>query len=266
MVESTEHVVEPMMRLSDRTCSATKNGEKFPPQQEHGTASPAPKLDGLRRKASRITKVLHKHYGSPRHNNKDDPLDELIFIMLSLMTTSQSCNRVFDKLKRSFSNWDELLQGSLSDLIRIIRRAGLSRQKAPRIRAILSKLKHDFGSATLEPLRSMGSNDVEGYLTSLPGVGTKTAKCVMMYSLGRKVLPVDTHVWRVARRVGLVKEAVRYERVHEELERVVQPKDRHSFHVNAVAHGRSLCTAARPRCGECPILELCEYGKSGYKF
>jgi len=217
---------------------------------------------GLTRKAVRASKILHATYGSPRHGNKEDPLDELIFIILSQMTTHPSFNRVFDRLKREYGMWDRVLRMPLKGLRTAIKEAGLSNQKAPRIKVILDRIRRDFGVVSLAPLRAMPDSETEEYLVSLPGVGIKTAKCVMMYSLGRQVLPVDTHVWRVALRLGLVDRCVPYTRVHEAMEGVVPPEYRYTLHVNAVSHGRVLCTARGPKCFQCPLSSLCDHAKS----
>jgi endonuclease III len=175
------------------------------------------------------------------------------------MTTKQSFGRVYDRLKEACGTWEELLEIPLSHLKTIIKDAGLSNQKAPRIKEIIQKILGDFGSASLEPLRKMGRTGCEEYLTSLPGVGIKTAKCVMMYSLGHKVLPVDTHVWRVGLRLGLVRANISYSKVHGDLEAAIAPSDRYSFHVNAVEHGRHLCRAVSPSCANCPLTRSCSY-------
>jgi endonuclease-3 len=211
----------------------------------------------LRRRAHRAASILAGTYGSPRHGNKGDPLDELVFIVLSQMTTAPSFGRVYDRLKAATGGWAHVRRMPLRSLKSLIKDAGLSHQKAPRIKAILKKLEVDFGRPSLDPLRQMDDAAAVCYLTSLPGVGVKTAKCVMMYSLGREVLPVDTHVWRVARRLGLVEGAVPYTRVHDALEAVVAPADRYSLHVNALSHGQQICLALRPRCGPCPLRRLC---------
>ena len=186
-------------------------------------------------------------------------MDELVFIILSQMTTSKSFGRVFDRLKVRTKDWSHVLRMPLRKLKALIGDAGLSHQKGPRIKAILKRLERDFGRVSLDALRRMPDDDVEAYLTSLPGVGVKTAKCVMMYSLGRRVLPVDTHVWRVARRLGFVSASVPYPEIHGALEVVVPPADRYSFHVNALSHGRKVCIALRPRCRGCPLRRLCPY-------
>lgn len=210
-----------------------------------------------RRRARRVTERLERAYASPDHHNKTDPLDELIFIVLSQMTTGPSYERVFDRLKGEHPYWDEILAMPVTHLRRLIKDAGLSRTKAPRIKEILASVKSDFGSLTLEPLRQMDDRAAEAYLTSLPGVGTKTAKCVLMYSLARKVLPVDTHVFRVATRLKLLPSAATLASAHGHLEDAVDPDDRYSFHVNALAHGRQRCLAVHPRCQGCVVRRMC---------
>jgi endonuclease III len=201
-------------------------------------------------------------YGSPRHGNKDDPLDELVFILLSQMTTGPSYNRVFDRIKFDYPTWEQLADIPLAKLKEIIQDAGLSGQKAPRLQTIFKLLKAEFGSVTLAPVAGLTDADAEAYLTTLPGVGVKTAKCILMYSLGRDVLPLDTHVWRLTKRLGLVAETVPYPKVHATAEKVVAPADRYSLHVNGLAHGRAICLALHPRCGRCPLRRLCPFGKA----
>lgn len=217
----------------------------------------------LRRLAHRAALLLAQRYGSPRHGNKADPLDELVFIVLSQMTTAPSFGRVYDRLKAATGGWAHVRRLPLRRLTALIKDAGLSHQKAPRIKGLLKEVEADFGELSLGSLRRMDNEAVERYLIGLPGVGVKTAKCVMMYSLGRAVLPVDTHVWRVTRRLGLIGRTVPYARVHEVLEAVVAPADRYSLHVNALAHGQQVCLALHPRCGLCPLRRLCPSARPG---
>lgn len=201
--------------------------------------------------------LLKERYGSPRLNNKDDPLDELFFILLSQMTTGPSYERVFSRLKAEVPVWQRLLSMELRELISLTAEAGLSNQKAPRILAIANRLSEDFGAVTLEPLRLMDDEACERYLGSLPGVGVKTAKCVMMYSLDRKVLPVDTHVGRLGSRLHLVPEGTPASRAAALIETATPPDIRYDFHVTGVAHGREVCRALRPRCAACVLADLC---------
>ena len=234
-----------------------------------GAGSPADRRDPnrrsliaaarLRRKVHRVTDLLATRYGSPHHDNKDDPLDELIFIILSQMTTHWSFGRVYNRLKKAASSWRLLLSMPPHRVRTLIADAGLSRQKTRQILAIVRRLDSDFGDVSLEALKSMRTFAAEAYLTSLPGVGVKTAKCVLMYSLGRPVLPVDTHVRRIATRVGLIGPRVPHSKVHGVLEAVVAPRDRYRFHVNAIVHGRNVCVAKVPRCAECVLAAICAY-------
>jgi len=203
-----------------------------------------------------VTGLLKERYGSPRLNNKDDPLDELFFILLSQMTTGPSYERVFARLKASVPDWQALLAIPVDELTALIADAGLANQKAPRMVAIAGALTERFGRVTLDPLRSMDDGEAETLLTSLPGVGVKTAKCVLMYSLGRALLPVDTHVARVSRRLGLA-DALSDRAFAAAVEGAVPPDCRYDYHVNALQHGRDVCRALRPRCPECPIRSLC---------
>lgn len=201
--------------------------------------------------------MLKERYGSPRLNNKDDPLDELFFIILSQMTTGPSYERVFDRLKQEIPDWRHLSEIPAGRVASVISDAGLSNQKAPRMLAIARKLKADFGEVILDPIKNMDDEAAERYLTSLPGVGVKTAKCVLMFSLARKVLPVDTHVARVAKRLELIAADTPSARLHRDLESVVSPDLRFDFHVNSLALGRDSCRAAHPRCLSCCLSTIC---------
>lgn len=215
----------------------------------------------LQNRASKVSRLLHAAYGSPRHGNKTNPLDELIFIILSLMTTHHSFNRVYAHLKKEVRSWDSLTTLPVGKLRDLIKEGGLSDQKARRIKEIAKRIHNDFGKVTLAPLKFMETEDAEKYLVSLPGVGVKTAKCILMYSLDRPVLPVDTHVWRLAKRLELIGRKVSYSKVHEEIEKIVRPPDRYSFHVNALSHGRVVCQALVPRCSICFLNKICPYPK-----
>ena len=200
-------------------------------------------------------------YHSPLLNNKHDPLDELIFIILSQMTTGPSYERVFERLKAAMPHWRILTKTSIADITPLIADAGLAGQRALRLKQIAERISNDFGDVSLAELVSHDDETVQRYLTSLPGVGVKTAKCVMMYSLGRQVLPVDTHTARVAIRLGLAPPG-NVLAIDRELSVVVPPALRFDFHVNVVAHGRTVCRAVRPRCDRCVLSALCPMGRS----
>lgn len=185
--------------------------------------------------------------------NKPDPLDELIFIIMTTMT-QYGPMQVFDDLKRRFPTWEGLTRrGAEANLREVIAVCGLVNQKAPQIIAIAEKLKADFGSVTLAPLHEMSDDDAEAYLLSLPRVGKKVARCVMMYSLRREVLPVDAHVLRVAQRVGLLPGGISWAKAHDAIHEVVPLGSRFDLHVGLVQHGREVCTSRNPKCGECVL-------------
>ena len=206
----------------------------------------------------KVVRALKRRYGDPRHGNPRRPLDDLIFIVLSTRTRESSFSSTFRNLKRSFPKWDSVLPGERRKIERILTPGGLSKLKTRQIIEIMSQLRDRFGRATLAPLSKMTSKDAETFLTALPGVGPKIAKCVLMYTLGGQVLPVDVHVHRLATRLGLPTKK-RPDTSQELIEHAIPAKLRYSFHVNAIAHGRTLCVAQRPRCSECPISKWCQY-------
>lgn len=206
---------------------------------------------------TRLAARLALLYGEPVHSplplgNKPDPLDELIYILLTVQTR-YGVDEVYEALKQRFPTWDAAVRARETTLAKMLAPLGLSAQRSRRLRVILRKLRDDFGACTLEPLRQMSNEDAEEYLRSLPGVGPKVARCVLMYSLGRDVLPVDAHVYRVARRVGLLEESVPYDKAHDAIHECVPPRHRYALHVNLVKLGRDLCDAKRPRCEDCPL-------------
>ena len=203
------------------------------------------------------TARLKECYRSPFLNNKSDPLDELVFILLSQMTASVSYERVYERVKSAIPDWELLNDIPLSRLETLITEAGLFKHRASRLKQIAKRLTKDFGAVSLDSLVDYDNERAQEYLMSLPGIGVKTAKCVLMYSLKRQVLPVDTHTARVAYRLGLVT-TNRPLVADKELSLVVPPSQRFDFHVNAIEHGRAICKARVPRCNSCVLFSLCQ--------
>lgn len=209
----------------------------------------------------RICSALEMRYGNPRHGNKRNPLDELVFILLSTRTREATYRATYRALRASYPSWEGVSRSSTSRISTILAPGGLSRLKARQIVAIVRHLKRQFGHATLAPLHRMEDEDAEAFLISLPGVAKKVAKCVLMYALDRKVLPVDAHVHRVAGRLGLrVKR--RPDTSQDLIEAAIPANLRYGFHVNAIALGRDLCLPDNPRCSNCPVQKLCHFGRS----
>lgn len=207
---------------------------------------------------SAICSALDVRYGSPRHGNKRDPLDELIYIVLSIRTQERAYQLGFKRLHEAYPQWNSIQQFDLFAIEELLRPYGLATLKASQIVQIVERIRADFGSATLEPLRVMSDQDSEAYLTSLPGVAAKTAKCVLMYSLDRQVLPVDVHTYRVASRIGYPTKR-RADTSQNMIEAAIPPELRYAFHVNAIALGRDVCLPRRPRCEVCCVRQWCEY-------
>ncbi len=213
------------------------------------------------RVVANVCTVLQQTYGKPRLGNPRQPLDDLVYIVLSNKTRPDTALDVFLDLKRRYPSWDSLLDEPRETIVATMARAGLANVKVDQIRDLLRRLKQDFGDVTLEPVLRFGEHDAHAYLVNLPGVSDKVAKCVMMYTMGFDVLPVDAHVHRIARRLGWTARK-RADQCHDELEELVPPGDRFAFHVDCVVHGRALCRETKPLCPSCPISAWCRYFNS----
>ncbi len=205
---------------------------------------------------------LRARYGQPRHGNKSDPLNELFYILLSRQTTPTNLQNAYCALRRRFPRRAQLGRASLSSIQASINGAGLGPTRAREIRDIARRTRQDFGRTTLAPLRRMSTGEAEQYLLSLPGVGKKTARCVLMYSLGRPSFPVDVHCFRVLNRLGLVSLSPPVRNHEEHLQAMVPEKLRYSLHVTLVALGRDLCRPRDPDCLRCRLVPHCQWGRS----
>jgi len=207
-----------------------------------------------------VCKILTRTYGTPRFGNPSDPLDDLIYIILSNKTTPRMARRTYRLLKKRFGKWDQILAVPISVLRSVLRPAGLSAVKSLHIRGALRSIKERFGSCDLRPLKLLTAQAAQDYLVELPGVSEKVAKCVMMYTLHLGVLPVDTHVHRISSRLGWTARR-RADQTHAELEALVLPALRRNFHVACIAHGRKVCRPRDPQCHDCCINRYCEFYK-----
>ena len=204
----------------------------------------------------KVDRLLAHRYGTPRLGNKRHPISELVYIILSARTRGVEHEAFYRKLRRAFPTWEAVREAPTRDIERVIHDAGLSRIKARQIKSILRKITRDFGGLTGARLYRLSAEELERYLASLPGVGLKTARCVMLYSFDLDVFPVDTHCMRLFQNVGLIGRRMRFEEAQDPLQSMVPERIGYSLHVNAVAHGRETCTAS-PRCSECVIRHLC---------
>ena len=209
-----------------------------------------------------IIDLLAKEYGAITWRSRTDPLSELIMTVLSQNTSDHNSRRAFESLLTKFGSWEAVAEGSVEDIAEAIKIGGLAQVKAPRIKQILEQIQAQRGSLDLKFLKKMPVAEANTWLRSLPGVGPKTAACVLLFSLGKPVLPVDTHINRVAKRLGLIDSRVSAEKAHEILGDMVPPRYVYQFHIHVIEHGRRVCKAQRPRCRECVLLKVCPTGQT----
>jgi endonuclease-3 len=215
---------------------------------------------GLAAKAAQVTSRLRVAYGIDQPElQDDDPVGALVGTVLSQHTNDSNSHRAYQLLRARYPTWREVLAAPDAELAETIRVGGLANVKALRIKQCLSAIP----ALDLSHLRNSALEDARRELRQLPGVGPKTAACVLLFNLGMPAIPVDTHVHRVSRRLGLIGPKVSADAAHVVLEGLVQPEDAYAFHVGLVRHGRAICKAQRPLCGECPLTDLCDYYHRG---
>ncbi len=191
-------------------------------------------------------------------SSRGNPVDTLVATILSQATNDNLSSQAFQSLKETFSGWDEVLEGSTGLVENVLQVGGLHREKTAYIKAALSKIKEDFGSVTLDPLLDRSFDECFKYLTSLKGVGPKTAACVLAFGMGKPAFPVDTHVLRIARRLGMVPLKTPAAKAQHILEKVTPEHLKMPLHLMLIEHGRQVCSAAKPKCHSCPFSGLCE--------
>jgi endonuclease III len=211
---------------------------------------------------STILDRLRRQFGGPSHRRLP-ALDELVLTVLSQNTSDINTGRSYRAMRERFPTWRDVMEADRGELVDVLRPGGLANQKAPRIQAILRQLDASEHGLDLEWLAGCDPGEGLAYLTSLPGVGAKTASCVLLFSFGMPVMPVDTHVHRVARRLGLIDARVSAEAAHPILTAMTPPHRMLEAHLLLIAHGRTTCKARRPLCGECVLLDLCPTGLAG---
>ncbi len=210
-----------------------------------------------------VIRLLEKEYRERRWRSHRDPVSEMILTILSQNTSDVNSGRAFDNLRSAFPDWELAANAPVEEIEAAIRSGGLARIKAERIKLILEEIVKRSGSLDLGFLNDLPLSDAKAWLRRLPGVGPKTAGCVLLFSLQMPALPVDTHVFRVSKRLGLIDSRVSPDRAHQILEGVVPPDKIYEFHLNMVEHGRRVCKAQRPRCGECIFNEGCPSSLAG---
>ena len=211
----------------------------------------------LRRRARTVLNRLRKRYGELVPPRRSDPLEELILTVLSQHTSDVNAERAFEGLRAALPTWDAVVRAPTRSVADAIRSGGLADTKAPRIQAILREVEARWGAFDLSSLAGLSDDEARAELVSLPGVGPKTAAVVLSFSLGRDAMPVDTHVHRVTRRLGLVPPKTSAERADRLLHELVPEGLRTPLHVALIRLGREICKAPTPRCRICPLKDIC---------
>ncbi len=210
-----------------------------------------------------VHQLLLEEYGHHPWRPHRDPISELVRTILSQNTSDVNSDRAFARLQARFPSWEQVRDADPEAIAEAIQPGGLARIKAPRIKRALEAITEERGELDLGFLREMELDRAGAWLESLVGVGPKTAACVLLFSLGRPILPVDTHVHRVSRRLGLIEPHRSAEAAHEILRKMLRDGAIYDFHVNMVSHGRQICHAQRPRCEACVLAPQCDYLHGG---
>jgi endonuclease-3 len=204
-----------------------------------------------------VIKLLEQEYGPRKWRSDEDPIDVLIETILSQNTSDANSGKAFASLKAGFQGWEAVTSASVEDIAMLIESGGLHRIKAARIKQVLQRIRREQGVINLDSLRSLNSAEAENYLMRLPGVGRKTARCVLLFSMGKPSLPVDTHIFRVAKRLGLIQPDTSIEKAPDLLQEQIPASEVYQFHIHMIEHGRRVCHARQPRCCDCILRSIC---------
>jgi endonuclease III len=209
----------------------------------------------------RVRERLREVYGIPRMQPHGHPIAELVLTVLSQSTNDRNRDVAYLRLRERFPSWEAVMRAQVGEVEEAIRPGGISKVKSARIQAILRAiaenprdLEHDL---SLDWLKDAPIEEGRDYLTALPGVGRKTAACVLLFAYGMRDVPVDTHVSRVGMRLELLEPGAPFERLHDQMLALTPPGEELELHVNLLRHGRRTCSARKPACGECALMRMC---------
>jgi endonuclease-3 len=217
-------------------------------------------MDALAAKTARVVQILERTMGVPQRENPLNPLDNLMLTILSQNTNDRNRDVAYQRLRSRFPAWENVLNAEVKDIAEAIRPAGLANQKSQRIRDILWWIQDHYGQLSLDFLCRLNPQDVMETFCQLKGIGIKTIAVVLMFSCGVDIFPVDTHVHRLCRRIGLVPSDTKSpEKTFALMQNNVPHGKAFSLHINLIMHGRTICKARKPLCGQCPLTAICEY-------
>ena len=204
-----------------------------------------------------VLDTLWKEYAPFPREPRYDPISEVVFTILSQHTSDLNSERAFKQLMETFSSFEEIAEGDTELIAQCINVGGLARIKAPRIKQVLNRIQELRGELDLAFLKEMPLGEAKAWLKQLPGIGPKSAAVILSFALGMPAMAVDTHIYRVAKRLGLIGPKTNYEQAHDILEQAVEPEQVFSFHMALITHGRRVCKAPRPLCGQCVLAYGC---------
>ena len=208
-----------------------------------------------------IVQNLENTFGEPKLKGKTDPLEMLINIILSQATSDANSERTFKNLKKRFRGWKNIWAADETEIADAIRLGGLANQKARVIKELLQQIKKTQGSLSLRFLDKMSDRQAADYLLQFRGIGPKTVACTLLFALKKEVFPLDTHIFRVLKRMRILPEKITDVRAHELLNQLVPKGKFYSLHVNLIRLGRTICRPREPLCEKCPLIEYCDYGQ-----
>jgi endonuclease-3 len=218
-----------------------------------------PDLTDLRNLAAQIHHRLLAAYGVPTWRPHYEPVDELVLTFLSQSTSDVNSGRAFQALRARYPTWQAVLAAPLDELVETIRSGGMARQKAPRIQAALRRIQAERGAFDIDFLADLPVDEAMRWLTSFDGIGHKTASIVLLFCFDKPAFPVDTHVGRVTRRLGLAGPNDSEEKIKEIWEGLVPAEWFYPLHLNLISHGRRICSARAPKCADCGLNDICRY-------
>lgn len=216
-------------------------------------------IEQRKEKYQRIANLLKEEYGYPTWRQHLPPVDELVSTILSQNTNDVNRDRAFDQLVERFPEWEQVRDAPVEDIVEAVRPAGLANQKGPNIKHALQYLTETQGRITLDHLEDMPVDEAKDWLVDIKGIGPKTAAIILLFGMNKPAFPVDTHVHRVTKRLGLIDENTSANKAHDVLETIVPEEDFYAFHLQVIQHGRQVCDARNPRCEICILQSECDY-------
>ena len=216
----------------------------------------------MKKKVAKIVADLERRFGIPERDAKMDPLSNLVLTVLSQNTNDKNRDQAYLMLREKFPSWELVMQADVKEIEEAIRPGGLAKQKSERIQNILKWIYKEYNHLNLDALFVMDPNEAIDKFCQLKGIGVKTISVVLMFSCGVDIFPVDTHVHRICRLLGLVPDNASAEKTFWLMQPLVPAGKSFSFHINLLKLGRTICLARRPRCEQCPISQYCDYYQS----